>query len=258
MKAKNPAIVHYEFWDNILNTYERTTCAYGPPGWAITKVSDEIHNEIHFGQIGYGGGVISHWRLRVDGAFQWGIQHGAYRRRLISLGVPFLSWGWVYGRYQWLVDFDQEKKHRSMWSPHSLTDWQEPREYISEDLLGCRTYGQARRWCVLEQTGNGWKIALDPSDPYNNEDAKKAWRKYELLVEKRYQRLKCAALGVSPPVSARTPSLRSGGNTLSADQSITRLAALLEIHQPAKTTPLRRNRPKEALNGNNLDPVHSL
>jgi hypothetical protein len=142
---------------------------------------------------------------------------------------------------------------------------------VSEDLLGCRLYGQFRPWCVLEKREDGqWGISLaknqkDGDHRYNPNgyaqfnrthlvEHRKAWARYEALVTKRYaQVLKWQG---REPVSVQPPTMLENNQPLPPDLAVERLAAFFSVDEPAKITPLKR--PKEAQRDHHLDPAYNL
>jgi len=256
----HPAIALYRFWRQVLDFTERKVIAFGAPGWGLTIGASDDH--IHYGRFG-GYSVDCHFTLAPDGRFRWGTMYGVVRRREIALAVPFLAWGFTHARYQWFVDFDRVRKERGWWNGgYNLTDFQEPRHYVSEDLLGCRVWRQTARWCTLERFPGEWRIMPATAGPWRStsdrDEACEDWDRYELVIGRRYQKSENhfrIANGLDPKLSARTPTLRAGGKVLSTDQSVDRLLALLETEQPAKNHPLKR--PKEAAHGiDNLVPTN--
>lgn len=268
----DPARELYALWDTILSAYGNHTCGWGPRGWGIWRNQDT--GGISYGQLT--NGWPCHWfNLLPDGRFKVNHMFGSYRRSGIAQGT-FLGYGFTHSRYQWFVHASPSEKHtgwnntyRTRWRDF-FTDWNNPVSYVSEDLLGVRSYRQTRPWLTLARDEWGaWEIvpALDQVDPeaealkaasYEQEHLWSRWNRWKKTCARRrfvaenQHRVKN---GLDPKVSARTPTIRSAGQVLSPDQAVRRLAALLEVSQPAKTTPLR---PKEAPDGadNLAAPIH--
>lgn len=257
--SPHPGVALYRFWNTVLTAYGNDTVAFGEKGWGLKRDG----RNIGYGQF-YKWGVYPYFTIAPDGRFQFGGMHGEYRRSAIAKAT-FLDWTWTHSRYQWLVNFDLATKGQRWWDRRKdITDYEKPLHYLSEDVMGCRTWGQTRRWLILEQGAYGWKIG-----PARNQEAapgkrtskaaydllRASWDHYEHVVDLRYRRLRNVAEGRST-VSVAPPTVRDGKQVLNEGQAVQRLLAFLEESQPAKTTAFKR--PKEAPNGNNLAPAHQL
>ena len=259
---EDPALALFKQWDQILSGWGQDTMAYGRTGWGLQRLGDD-NSVIGFGQMALATcrtNVYSYWKLRPDGRFKWsGGMWGWDRRSIIAEAVPFLDWSHIHGRYQWFPVWTS-REVQSRWQ--HLRRWQSPVRYVSEDLLGCRVYRGNTPWCRLAWIDNDWKIvpARDTDDfiqPEPYQVLVDRWNAYEALVKKRYRKLENfdrIRRGLQPIVSERAPTVRSQGQTLTTDQSIERLVALLKIDHAAKIT-----RPKEATCGtDNVAPAHQL
>lgn len=259
--SARPAVALYKFWDTVLTHTGQDRLEFGQRGWSLIR---ETGDSIGFGQ------YRSHFVVDAKGRFHLDKMHGTYRRNVIAQHVPFLGWSYTHSRYQWLVDFNAPT-NLYHWRTTNLADWQNPHHYVSEDLLGCRTYYQTNRWCVLKKVDGEFRIQLahdqtapDRHGEYNERlqaelpAARKQWCRYEQIVEQRYARARRNHLGeAANEMSVRTPTMLIGNQPLPTDVAVERLLALLEVDQPAKTTPLKR--PKEARDGsNNMAPAHTL
>lgn len=97
-----------------------------------------------------------------------------------------------------------------------------------------------------------WAIRPAPEqDHFEFDDEKKGFDHYERTVQRRYARRKALDTGKAGALASPAPVLLDRNQKLTHDQSVSRLAALLEVSRPAKTT-----RPEEANHGSDhLDPL---
>lgn len=248
-EAADPVRTLYRAWSTVLDLGANPTVTsdgvahryvnYGHYHWNLVQRGDAI--------------TFGHFMVHKSGKFRFSYPlHGTQRRNLYMRHVPFLGWGWVYGRYQWYVDFDVDINIHTFRGDKVMRDWQNPTHYVTEDLLGARKYGQDRPWCVLEKRDDRWIIQparnqLDVRLTKSHAVRRAEWDHYEALVAKRYAREEAWATGTDyrSPVSVPAPTMRINNLPLPPDQAVEALAALFEIDAPAKTTPLKR--PKEAL-----------
>lgn len=255
--SARPVQETYKAWDTILTATGRDQVTYGHANWALHRV--RLEDGDHY--IGFGRGGSPDIILDKRGRFHFSFSfHGAKQRNIIMRNVPFLGWSWTHSRYQWLVNFDTNVAPWG-YSTTNLRDPERPIHYVSEDLLGCRTWGQHRPWCVLEKRADGqWAIAMAKNQmplPRHTlaSDVKymrQRWEHYEQLVAARYRR----ARGEPSPVSVRTPTMLNNNQPLPPQQAVEALAALFSVDSPAKTTPLKR--PKEAQRDHHMDPAYNL
>jgi len=236
----------YKAWDATITATGRDSVLFGHANWSLNRPDTN--------QVGFGRGGSPDFIVHKDGRFRFAFPfHGAQQRNIIMRTIPFLGWGWTHSRYQWYVDFDV---NINLWSYQgSMHNGRYERElhYVSEDLMGARTYGQPRPWCVLEKDANdAWTIQLAKKQygAMTNvlaglPDLRHRWARYDKIRAKRYDKERQIANGTFySPVSVAPPTMRSNNQPLPPEQAVERLAALFSIDQPARTTPLKK--PKEA------------
>jgi len=254
--SARPVQETYKAWDTILTATGREMVTYGHANWNLHRV--RLEDGDHYVGFGRGGSpdIILDKRGRFHFSFSF---HGSKQRNIVMRNVPFLGWGYARSRYQWYVNFDTSVAPWA-WPSGNLLDPENPIHYVSEDLMGCRTWGQLRPWCVLEKRNGQWAIAMAKNQtPYTrgtaNGDLKgirQRWDQYERLVKARYRR----QTGEPSPVSVRTPTMLNNNQPLPPQQAVEALAALFSVDSPAKTTPLKR--PKEAQRDHDMDPAYNL
>jgi len=263
-----PAIALFRQWEAVLNAWGNEVCAFGRFAWGVEwqhqDSSPSPDDCIGLGQQWGDRGLSTHFTLTRGGRFMFNTMWGYTRRSRITEYVPFLQWSHLHGRYQWLI----ADKPMEYIGYRGLQDWNDRRHYVSEDLLGCRTYSQTNRWVELKARAGSWTIqpALDQGWPGRSERVVdetilEDWVRYEKLIERRYLRYENQArtAGSAEPwgMSERIPIVKAGSKPLGTTQAIDRLLALIQAEQPAKTTRLKR--PEEAQHGaDSLAPTNQL
>lgn len=268
MKQKHPAKALYAFWNQVLE-HHGNDVAFGWHGWGLTWSHDD---QIGFGQLySRTGTVYPHFYLDPKGRFQWAKMWGYYRRNAIVRHVPFLAYGHIHSRYQWTPNMGRDPVARRHYYGISLGDWQDPRHYVSEDLLGARGWSNPSLWCELVEVAEGdWRILPSRKQHehirnWSHAEAMKRFARYDDLVTQRYNRAERdyriyhkmdMPEHLKLPREQRAPTIRVDGADLSMSEAVQRMAVLIEVGKPAKTTPLKR--PKEARHGNDVVPAQPV
>lgn len=277
--GENPAIALYRYWLSVIQAtnppHEQDRCVpFLVDGHGIWILGKDWRGRpiLAFGQTrGYERSGWSLFEVTAEGHFRISANmHGAHRRNVVR-HATFLSWGYRASRYQWYVDTANVYKPLWSWSHDSFKDWANPLRYYSEDLLGCRTWGQTYAWMALERWREGWRMVptrrqemfhgsrLDRRAMRRYAALKQRFDDYERLTERRYlkhENIHRENIGLDPKRSARPVTVRAGGQVLTQDEAVKRIVALLNPATPA-ITPLPR--PKEATHGDHhLAPAHQL
>lgn len=257
----NPAVALYGLWDSVLDLTDLRWMSFGQPGWGLARCGEDVIALIQLH--GGGQGYSEHFWLSEEGHFRFGYMFGWYRRRNVALAAPFLNWSYVAGKYQWTVDFTENK---GSWNRNYLVDYETPRHYLSESILGADSWGNTK-YFELERTDEwteGWKMmpATRTKDPLVIESRTQIVRSYEELIRKRnlkMHNLTLAAQGL-PAITERSrdATLRTGGVLLQREQATARLLAHLQAEEPARITPITK-KPKEANRGaDHMDSTHRV
>lgn len=236
--GRNPARALYKLWSAIIDTNgggSRSTY-YGGGRSLIHRYADD--HMISYGNL----------TLAKDGRFQLNHMHGHIQRKKVCEGT-FLGFNYWRNWYQWFVDFDEPSYYAST---YVLGNWQKPVPYVSELVLGNRSWRYDNTWMVLEQydAPQGlapWRIVPaknqnKPGDPWATKrktlspEQQRIWVRHEALVQRRYSQMFEEATGmkVTTKTSVRTPSVTSNGTKHEGDAAVHVIRALLDVHQPAK------------------------
>lgn len=272
----HPARALYALWKRVLEIQNRREIPWTRQGYGIALNNSDDDGAIIFGPQWLNGGTADRFTLLPDGRFQMRHYWGCEQRKMVAQGIPFLAWGHTAGSYCWTVAFDEASKNG--WGMTRLDDWQNPRHYVAEPMMGVRHWSTPDVWLELRQIEGEWRILPSDQQDYHRwtswtpdvvrEQLLKVWERQERLIAKRYNRREYLWRKYHQPDEEMpehllpkrrrkaVPSLREGGKTLTGHEATHRLAALLEVSQPAKTTPLKR--PKEAQHGNHLDTPHHV
>lgn len=213
------------------------TFGYGRNGWVIGIIGFDTNDQPVFG---YGRnvryyGLDAKFGLAADGRFFVPSYLTPTDRAAIE-EATFLACRWQFSRYQWHVALENRYE--------SLADPDRRFHYVSEYVL-------TGRWHELYQGehGHGLRPTRNQNCPgVEATDEQSAWKKAEAvyldnnrLVERRYriaENKKRVAAGL-PKLSARTATVRDGGQVIDTEAAVLQVAALMDVTQPAKTVPLR-------------------
>jgi hypothetical protein len=226
-------------WDQAQATSrQHQSFGFGRKGWEIGVLGFDTNDQPVFG---YGRnvrfyGISAKFALAADGRFYVQSYLTPTDRTSIEMAT-FLASRWQFSRYQWHVGLE----HRY----DNLADPDRRIHYVSD-------YAFTGHWYELYQGehGHGLRPAQNQNCPGTcaeaGEDRRRqavqaAYQANNGLVERRYliaENRKRAADGL-PKLSARTATVRDGGQVIDTDAAVLQIAALMDVTQPAKTVPLR-------------------
>ena len=203
-KPINPAIAFYNHSYKLLTSLP--SCKEDSDGRLISSVRyGSSWSELHFWYpfmdgkkepasakppIALGGRIVN-----SDGTFQMHTCNGWKQRGNVSRNF-FLSWTYVHGQYVWFVDTSAEDGHfQGTWGAHDFMNFNAPKHYYPEKLLGERSWSCGPPWLKLAwDDDHGWVIAFARSSPgikrigYAEPTTKDDFDKFDLLRAKRYRR----------------------------------------------------------------------
>lgn len=262
--GKHPARALYRYWrDLILMQYP--TLRHG----ANASVGSGRHGRIFVDSETDWTIVFGHrFALKPDGRFSLSYMWGYQRRWHIS-DQTFLSYGHFRSGYQWCVDLGFQEG--GYWGYRNMQRFDDPndrRRYVSERLMEGSSWRNV--WLELEPVDDGWRIrpALNQTNHpwsslrrtkrqellWNHQIWMQDWRRYEALVERRYEQIANPNIGGSgrPKRSVGPATVLRGGESFTGDEAVEQMVAVLDVYRPAKSVPLIREAHKEAPNGDHL------
>ena len=216
--------------------------------WRIYYVGrDEADDPVY----GYGRNEAhGYWQpamyLTSNGAFAVAIRSWGQRHALAE--STFLAYGYLYRTYYWYAP-DRPS------STGSWADLAEPlghRHAVAEWVMNLNSgwlkltpdprtrYESAGRWRMMPVAPPGGQLMEAKVQSMERQDA--IWYRRKRRIEAAYRREN--RLPKLRPLSAPPARLRSGNQTLTSDDSVAQLAALIRVDQPAK--PSLQTRPSEA------------
>lgn len=179
----------------------------------------------------YGGwyspdrGIYSYLALTADGHFRLIHPHGDNHNRLER--HTFLSYGHYGGQYIWAVNLSH--------APSQLIDpkdWRTRQPYLRERVIKQYWNTVGDRWLYLDERLDGqWSILpvnhgtqFGQAVLADRERTERAYRKWERKDTGRTHVL----------------SVQDGKTTLTSNDAVLRIAALLDVSQPAKAVPMSK------------------
>lgn len=207
-----PKISYGSFWTGVgvhsFDSQQRPILAYG--GWYRA-----------------GRGIYGYLLLDAEGNFRLQHPHGDNHNRLER--HTFLGYGYHGGQYVWFVSLS----HAAMQNLRP-TDWRARTPYLRERIIRTRWQVAQECWLKLDQRLNGqWEIL--PVDQGNVFGALVMADRAQ--TERAYRKFERADTGRTRPLS-----VRDGKTTLTDEAAVLRIAALLDVSQPAKAVPMSKTR----------------
>lgn len=173
----------------------------------------------------YGGwysaerGIYPYLILDADGNFRLYHPHGDNHNRIER--HTFLGYGHYGGQYVWYVSLSHAARQHL-----DPKDWRRRTPYLRERVIRHQWNQPQERWLKLDQRLNGqWEILpVDQGTAFGQVVMADRAR-----TERAYRKFERAETGRTRPLS-----VRDGKTTLTDDAAVLRIAALLDVSQPAK------------------------
>lgn len=251
----NPGVALYKFWHGCLMAHQdarpqaghrlRGSTTMGAWRISTTNGGPDHRPNISFGYT---------FELNHRGDFTLRHQHGAHQRNILA-SETFLAWSYFRSGYQWYINTTPEGEGKrgatgyERWhgGRQPLGDHSNPRQYIPESLLLCRSSGipwfksvwseEEGRW-VIDFAGLGrWPGGSQPVRPEEQAQAQEKFEAHKKLVQRRYRLLATDALrqqGILPPPRRATP-LSAEETEKREQEQVSAIVAHLRVEAPART-----------------------